>query len=318
MLAGSGKAEIALYDRDVQALSAEGLRALRAAGVERLLARVRAAGNLRWPRPAPSRLEAFPILSSEDFAAEVEAHPPFGRFAVGGEALIRAGLATAGLPRPVPIAWSRADLDREAALGARALARAGLRARSRTSDTLDGGLVSPGTLAVTDALDTLDALALPVGPIVADAPLERAREVWEIVRPAALIVDEKSLAFLERHAELGPFVVLLTVADAERLAAPPRPEICRIFSIPQVCTFAAGECAARAGYHVAEDAVVVEVVDPASGSPVRDGQSGRLLITALDRALPIIRLDVGLRGRLDRDPCACGESHARVIFDERR
>src|SRR5262245_49856815 len=107
MLAGSGKTEIALYDREAQALSGEGLDALGAKGAERLIARVRAGKNLRWPTPAPSRLDAFPILSGEDFAAEAEAYPPFGRIAIGDEALIRAGLVTAGVPRPVPIAWSR-------------------------------------------------------------------------------------------------------------------------------------------------------------------------------------------------------------------
>ena len=76
------------------------------------------------------------------------------------------------------------------------LRRAGLAPRGRSSDTLDGGLVAPGTLAVTDALDALDALALPVGPIVDAAGLQRAAEVWEIVRPDVLIVDPASLAFL--------------------------------------------------------------------------------------------------------------------------
>jgi phenylacetate-CoA ligase len=317
MLAGCGKVEIALFDPDVQALSPERLRDLRAAGVARLLAKVRAAANVRQRAAAPSGLGSFPLLGGVEFAEEVEQHPPFGRFALSSDTLIRAGLATAAVPRPVPIAWSRADLDREAALGARAFARAGLGPRSRTSDTLDGGLVSPGTLAVTDALDALDALALPVGPIVAEAALGRAREVWEIVRPQALIVDASSFSFLEAHGETGrgrSTVVLLTPDDAARLAVPATPETLRVLSVPQVCTFAAGECSVRAGYHLAEDAVAAEIVDPSSSEPVRDGEAGRLVITALDRGLALIRFDTGLRGRLDRDPCACGETHARVIF----
>src|SRR5262249_20471068 len=150
------------------------------------IARVRAAPT-PYSETNGSRLSDLPLLNGRAFAAEVEAHPPFGRLQAKREALIRAGLTTAAVPRPVPIAWSRADLDREAALGARALWRAGLRARTRTSDCLDGGLVTPGTLAITDALDVLDALALPVGPIASDAALARAREVWEIVRPAVVI-----------------------------------------------------------------------------------------------------------------------------------
>src|SRR4051812_46976966 len=100
---------------------------------------------------APADWSRVPVLRGADIAAEVEAHPPFGRYGVAGDDLIRTALATAALPRPTPIAWSRADLDREAALGARMLRRAGLSPRARSADTLDGGLVAPGTLAVADA-----------------------------------------------------------------------------------------------------------------------------------------------------------------------
>jgi phenylacetate-CoA ligase len=314
MLAGSGKAGIALFDPSVQAPSPERMRELRAASVERLLARARAAARSRWHDTAAAGLAAFPVLDGAALADEVDAHPPFGRFDLDGEPLIRAGLATAAVPRPVPIAWTRADLDREAALGARAFARAGLGPRSRTSDTLDGGLVTPGTLAVSDALDALDALALPVGPIVSQTSLDRAREVWEIVRPQALVVGAETLAFLDGKGGGATFVALLTPNDATLLAAPPRPDSVRILSIPQVCTFAAGECSARAGYHVAEDAVAVEIVDRAS-TPLADGEPGRIVISALARSLALIRFATGLRGRLDRSPCACGETHARLSID---
>ena len=43
----------------------------------------------------------------------------------------------------------------------------------------------------------------------------------------------------------------------------------------------AQECPARDGLHVYEDAFVVQVVDPESGEPVPDGQTGSLVITEL-------------------------------------
>jgi phenylacetate-CoA ligase len=261
-------------------------------------------------------LAAYPPLSGADVAAEVEAHPPFGRFQLHPEPLIRAGLATAALPRPTPTAWTRADLDAEAQLGARALRRAGLVARGRSSDCLEGGLVTPGTLAVTDALDALDGLALPVGPVIAAAALQRAAEVWEIVRPQMLIVDAASLAFLHgagAYPRPRVFAVLLTPADAAELAAAPRADVRRIFSVPQVCTFVAGECAARDGFHVAEDAVLAEIVDDA-GAPRPDGAAGRLLLTALTRSLALLRFDTGLRAARDASACACGDAHGRLHF----
>jgi phenylacetate-coenzyme A ligase PaaK-like adenylate-forming protein len=252
----------------------------------------------------PPEWSCVPVLAGADLAAEVEAHPPFGRFGVAADDLIRAALATAAVSRPTPIAWSRADLDREAALGARMLRRAGLAPRGRSSDTLEGGLVAPGTLAVTDALDALDALALPVGPIVDAAGLHRAAEVWEIVRPDVLIVDPASFAFLrptDGYARPRLFVAILTPADAALLAAAPAADVMRILSLPHVGTWIAGECPAHRGLHLADD-VYAEIVD------------GRLVLTPLRRTLAPLRVDAELRPAIDASPCACGDPGPRLVF----
>jgi phenylacetate-CoA ligase len=317
MLAAADKDAAALYEPAVQALAGDALVALRSQRLAALLERVGGStSRYATAGAAPTALTAFPPLTGVDLAAEVDAHPPFGRLQLRREPFIRAGLATASVPRPTPTAWTRADLDAEAGWGARALRRAGLDRRARSSDCLDGGLVTPGTLAISDALDTLDALALPVGPVTSEAALRRAAEVWEIVRPRAIIADAPSLAFLyEAGSYPRPevFAVLLVPGDAAALAAAARPDVCRIFCVPQVCTFTAGECRARDGFHVAEDGVLTEIVD-GRGVPQPDRSQGRLLLTTLTRSLALLRFDTGLRAALDRTPCACGETHARLRF----
>jgi phenylacetate-CoA ligase len=313
MLAAANKNAGALHDPPVQTLSPAALAEGQAASLRALRARTGHAGFYA------RRADAFTarlVLTGDEFAAEVEAHPPFGRFQLEPAPLIRAGLAAAGVPRPTPTAWTRTDLDIEAQLGARALRRTGLAPRGRSSDCLDGGLVAPGTLAIADALDALDALALPVGPVTVDSVLQRAATVWEIVRPHVLIVDAPSLAFLQPRAAYPrphAFAAILTPADARALAAPAQPEVYRILSVPPVCTFAAGECVAHDGFHLAEDAVLAEMVDDAAQA-LPDGASGRLLLTALTRSLALLRFDTGMRAALDRTPCRCGETHARLRF----
>jgi phenylacetate-CoA ligase len=315
MLAAGNKDAAALHGPALQRLPAAELAALCAERLAALLDRVRSAPGCCYAGAAGT-LATHPPFSGAAFAAEVEAHPPFGRLQLVPERLIRAGLATAAVPRPTPIAWTRADLDVEAHLGARVLRRAGLAPRARSSDCLDGGLVTPGTLAISDALDALDALALPVGPVTSDAALQRAVEVWEIVRPEVLIVDAPSLAFLHRapgYARPRAFAVMLTGADAGALAAAARPDVYRILSVPQVCTFTAGECIVQDGYHLAEDAVLAEIVDERAAA-LPDGAHGRLLLTTLTRSLAVLRFDTGLRAALHRRPCACGDTHARLRF----
>lgn len=311
----SGKAAAPFYAPEIQLASRAALAAMRDKALGALLAEIRCHGDSFYaPRNgAASRLAELPLLSPADLCGEITSHPPFGRLRLRPEPPIRAGLATACLPRPAPIFWSQRDLDFEAQLGARVLWRAGLRPRGRTSDCLDGGLVTPGTLAISDALDALDALALPVGPITSSGALERAREVWRIVEPQFLVLAADSFIFLDTAAALSDLtaVVLLTPSEQNLLAAPARSNVYRVLSIPLVWTFLAGECEAHDGFHLAEDAVAAEIIDPA-GRPLPEGAVGRLLVSTLHRSAAVLRLDTGMQAALDRARCSCGETHARL------
>lgn len=67
------------------------------------------------------------------------------------------------------------------------------------------------------------------------------------------------------------------------------------------------ECSAG-GRHIAEDRVHVEIVDDA-GRPLPDGAEGRLLVTAyMERAMPLLRYEIGDIGRIDPQPCRCGRT----------
>lgn len=275
--------------------------------VNALLERLRPARHLfyadRWG--AGTGLAALKVTSGAELAAEVAAHPPFGRLQLTLEQPIRTGLALSAVPQPVPICWTRTDLDLEASWGAKALGRAGVRPRSRVSDCLEGGLVSPNTLAISDALDHLDALALPVGPITTDAALDRAREVWAIVQPDFLIVDAPTFGFLDGSPRRpdAVLIVLLTAADAGLLRQPPRPDVYRILSLPQACTFAAGECRVHDGFHVEGEALVSEI-----------GPAGTLLLSTLKRSATLLRFDSGLAATERGGMCSCGEAGVRVAF----
>jgi len=66
------------------------------------------------------------------------------------------------------------------------------------------------------------------------------------------------------------------------------------------------ECAEHAGYHIAAENVVVEIVDD-EGEPVPVGEEGRILITNLHNyAMPFIRYDIGDVGVTSDKACPCG------------
>jgi phenylacetate-CoA ligase len=77
-------------------------------------------------------------------------------------------------------------------------------------------------------------------------------------------------------------------------------------------TGVAWECSAHDGYHVWEDFVFAECLDPKTGAPVADGEPGELVCTALaNQAWPLIRHRSGDLVRFDRSPCTCGRTHLR-------
>jgi phenylacetate-CoA ligase len=76
----------------------------------------------------------------------------------------------------------------------------------------------------------------------------------------------------------------------------------------------ATEClTARDGLHVNEDHFIVEVVDPADGTPRTPGAEGELVFTTLTKqALPLIRYRTGDLGAITEEPCRCGRTSARL------
>ncbi len=74
------------------------------------------------------------------------------------------------------------------------------------------------------------------------------------------------------------------------------------------------DCHCHCGIHIWEDQYLVEIVDPASGKPLPDGQTGEIVFTSLARqAMPILRFKSGdLTRILTRQRCECGRTGLRM------
>ncbi|MBQ2308072.1 MAG: phenylacetate--CoA ligase, partial [Clostridia bacterium] len=73
------------------------------------------------------------------------------------------------------------------------------------------------------------------------------------------------------------------------------------------------DCDFHRGLHVCEDHFYPEVLDPATLTPVADGVTGELAFTTLTKeGIPIIRYRTKDLTSLDRTPCECGRTSARI------
>jgi phenylacetate-CoA ligase len=73
------------------------------------------------------------------------------------------------------------------------------------------------------------------------------------------------------------------------------------------------ECAQQNGLHVAEDHLLIEVLDVETHQPVPDGELGELVFTTLTKeASPVVRYRTRDISRIIPEPCPCGRTHRRI------
>jgi len=85
------------------------------------------------------------------------------------------------------------------------------------------------------------------------------------------------------------------------------------YGISDIFGACAGACEYHAGLHIAEDHMIVEVVDEKTGLPVKEGERGEMLLTTLRKeARPMIRFKTGDIVTYTDQKCECGRTSKRI------
>ncbi len=67
------------------------------------------------------------------------------------------------------------------------------------------------------------------------------------------------------------------------------------------------QCGARQSYHLRDDDLFLEIIDPETGEAAADGDYGEIVVTTPGRkGMPLIRYRTGDLGAMDTVPCPCG------------
>jgi phenylacetate-CoA ligase len=72
------------------------------------------------------------------------------------------------------------------------------------------------------------------------------------------------------------------------------------------------ECSELAGMHV-PDGVILEIVDPSTGQPLRAGEAGEIVATVNNPVYPVLRFGTGDLSALEEAPCGCGRTSPRLV-----
>src|SRR3954447_9347003 len=268
----------------------------------------------RW-----SSLEDLPFTVKDD----LREHYPLGLIAVPREQLRRIHASSGSRGRPTVVAYTQGDLDVWSQVMAYCMDMAGVRPGVVVHNAYGYGLFTGG-LGCHQGAVRIGALTIPVSGGVTARQAILLRDLGGQVlcsTPSYALhiaqgLAEAGISRDELRLEIGMFgAEPWTEAMRAQLESELGLVALNVYGLSEIVgPGVACECPeARDGLHVMEDHFLVEVVDPDSGEPVPDGVDGELVFTTLTKeALPLLRYRTGDIASLNREPCVCGRTFARM------
>ncbi|WP_428561907.1 MAG: phenylacetate--CoA ligase family protein [Solidesulfovibrio sp. DCME] len=263
-------------------------------------------------------LRRLPFTTKADLR---EAYP-YGLFAVPLRDVVRLHASSGTSGKPVVAGYTRNDVKTWSRLVARVLVAAGAGRDDVVQIALGYGLFTGG-IGFHYGAETVGAAVIPASSggtrrqvaIMQDyrttvfvATPSYALHLAETLDAMDVNVNSLSLRYGLFGAEIWSEAMRGAIEDRLKLTATDNYGLSEIMG-PGV----AGECLERAGMHVSEDHFLIEVVDPATGEVLPDGEEGELVITTLTKeAFPMIRYRTGDITRIIPEPCPCGRTLRRI------
>lgn len=272
----------------------------------------------------PERVMTLADLNRLPFTtkADLREQYPFGLLAVPQTSVVRFHATSGTKGRPVLVGYTRQDLRNWAELCARLLVAAGLREGDTLHNALNYGLFTGG-LGIHGGAELLGCSVIPAS---GGSSLRQMRLMQDLA-PVAIKSTPSYILHLADVAETndidpGQFGLRAAILGAEPWSEALRTVIERRWRVTTFDSYGlsemygpgvAFECPERNGLHLQEDHVLAEIIHPEAGERAPDGEEGELVLTSLTReAMPLLRYRTGDRTAIDRAPCPCGRTGARI------
>ena len=266
-----------------------------------------------------SDLAQLPFMVKTD----LRDHYPFGLFARPRESLARLHASSGTTGKPTVVGYTAADLGMWSNLMARSMACAGARPGDVVHNAYGYGLFTGGLGAHYGA----ERLGATVVPMSGGATERQVALIEDFGARVLCSTPSYALAIAEvaerQGVDLRRSKLRIGVFGAEPWSEAMRNEIQVRLGLKAVDIYGlseimgpgvACECEEmQAGLHGWEDCFIFEIIDPDSGRPVAEGESGELVITTLTKeALPMLRYRTRDITRVTTERCGCGRTHLRI------
>ena len=250
-------------------------------------------------------LGRFPFTAK----ADLRANYPFGLFAVPKDQLARVHASSGTTGKPTVVGYTRNDLAVWSEVMARTVRAAGGRKGMMAHNAYGYGLFTGG-LGYHYGAERLGCTLVPISGGMTERQVQLINDfapdiLFSTPSYALCLVDEFRAQGLDPRRsslKLGSF-------GAEPWTNAMRNELEEAFDMDALDSYGlsevigpgvAGECVeTKDGLHIWEDHFYPEIVDPATGAVLPDGERGELVLTSLTKeAMPVIRYRTGDLTRL--------------------
>lgn len=254
--------------------------------------------------------------------ADLRDNYPFGLFAVPMDEIIRIHASSGTTGKPTVVGYTRNDIETWAEVMARTLVSAGAHRGDIIQVAYGYGLFTGG-LGAHYGAEKIGAAVVPVSTGNTKRQITLLQDFGTTVlcsTPSyalylAEAVEERGISTRDLPLRVGVF-------GAEPWTGNLRQEIERKLQVSAIDIYGlseiigpgvASECQAKDGLHLMEDHFLPEIIDPDTGEPLGEGQLGELVVTTLTKeGIPLLRYRVRDITRLNRTPCPCGRTTARM------
>lgn len=246
---------------------------------------------------------------------------PLGLAAVPEEQIVRIHSSSGTTGTPVIIPYTQKDVDDWSLMFARCYEMAGITKHDRIQITPGYGLWTAG-IGFQLGCERLGAMAVPLGPGNTEKQLQMMRDLKSTVLCAtssyALLLAEQ----IENRGLKESINLKKGVIGSERWGDKMRARIRDILGIELYDIYGLTECYGPGigiscsednGIHYFDDYVYMEILDPQTGLPVKDGEVGEITLTTLVKeGAPLFRFRTHDLAAFIPGKCKCGSSFPRI------
>lgn len=262
-------------------------------------------------------IDKLPFTTKDDLRDNY----PFGLFAVPQSEIVRVHASSGTTGKATVVGYTRKDLDIWSECVARCFSMAGIGRNDIIQIAYGYGLFTGG-LGAHGGAEKIGAMVVPMST----GNSKKLTTMMVDFGATAIACTPSYLLHisevLEQEGLLNQIKLKTAVCGAEPWTEKMRNEIesklhitCHdIYGLSEVMgPGVACDCIEHSGLHVCEDHFYPEIIDAKTFKPLKEGETGELVFTTLTKeGLPLIRYRTKDLTSIDRSPCKCGRTSARI------